>query len=94
MNDVFNEQLVARRPNQKDLLQKIGIGVAGAVLIFLGMNVPALMSFVVPIIAVVIVGVVFLFFCLDVITLSMSMCLLMAIWTLTRLSIKAKERMH
>ncbi len=61
MNDVFNEQLVARRPNQKDLLQKIGIGVAGAVLIFLGMNVPALMSFVVPIIAVVIVGVVFLF---------------------------------
>ncbi len=61
MNDVFNEQLVARRPNQKDLLQKIGIGAACAVLIFLATIVPALMSFVVPIIAVVIVGVVFLF---------------------------------
>ena len=61
MNDVFNEQLVARKPNQKDLIQKIGIGAAGAVLIFVALNVQALMGFILPIIAVIIVGVVFLF---------------------------------
>lgn len=61
MNDVFNEQLVARRPNQKDMLQKIGIGAGGAVLIFLALNIQALMAFIIPIVVVVIAGIVFLF---------------------------------
>ena len=61
MNDVFNEQLVSRKSNQKDLIQKIGIGAAGALIIFVAMSIPLLQSFLLPIVAVVAVGVVFLF---------------------------------
>lgn len=60
MNDVFNEQLVARQPNQKDLIQKIGIGAGGALLIFVALSVQVLMGFIIPIIAAIVVGVVFL----------------------------------
>lgn len=60
MNDVFNEQLVARKPNQKDMLKKVGIVGAGIVLIFAALTVEILMGFILPIIIVVIAGVVFM----------------------------------
>lgn len=60
MNDVFNEQLVARKPNQKDLLKKVGIIGVGIIVIFAALTIEFLMAFIVPVIIVIIVGVVFL----------------------------------
>jgi len=59
MNDVFNEQLVARKPNQKDLLKKVGIVGVGIILIFVALTIDFLMAFIVPVIVIVVVGVVF-----------------------------------
>ncbi len=60
MNDVFNEQLVVRQPNQKDLIKKIGIGIAGAALIFVSMMIPILANFFFVVVIAVGAGVVFL----------------------------------
>ena len=59
MNDVFNEQLVARKPNQKDLLKKVGIVGVGIFAIFAALTVELLMGFIIPIIIAVVIAVVF-----------------------------------
>lgn len=61
MNDVFNEQLVARGANQKDLLKKIGIGAVGALIVFVSMNIPQVATFIPMILIAVVAGIVFLF---------------------------------
>ena len=60
MNDIFNEQLVARKPNQKDLMKKVAIVAGGAAAFFAALTVEFLMGFILPIIVIVIVAVVFL----------------------------------
>lgn len=61
MNDVFNEQLVARKPNQKDTLKKAGIALAGVAIIFVTLMVQVLAQFFPIILLGVIAGSVFLF---------------------------------
>jgi len=61
MNDVFNEQLVARGGSQKDLLKKIGISVVGALIVCVSMNIPQVATFIPMILIAVVAGIVFLF---------------------------------
>lgn len=60
MNDIFNEQLVARKPNKKDTLQKIGIAAIGALLIVAALNIPVMGGFVFIVIGAIVAGAVFL----------------------------------
>ncbi len=53
MNDVFNEQLIARQPNKKDFLKKVGIIIAGVVLILVAMMIEAITAFILPIIIII-----------------------------------------
>lgn len=59
-NDIFNEQLVARKSNKTDTFKKVGLVALGVVLMFVALSVPVLQGFIVPILVVVVVGVVFL----------------------------------
>ncbi len=59
MNDIFNEQLVQRKPNKMDMIKKIGVIVLGLLLLIVVMGVPSLAGFQLPLIIVVIIGIVF-----------------------------------
>lgn len=59
-NDIFNEQLVGRKSNKMDTLKQAGIIIAGLILGFVAMSVPALQGFLVFVLAVIVVGIVFL----------------------------------
>lgn len=59
-NDIFNEQLVERKPNKSDTIKKVGIAAAGVVLVFLALSIQVLQAFLIPILAAVIFGVVFM----------------------------------
>lgn len=58
-NDMFNEQLVERKPNRSDVIKKIGIILLGIILLVLVLGIPALESFQLPVIVVVIFAIVF-----------------------------------
>lgn len=54
MNDVFNEQLVAKKSTPKDLMIRIGIALGGVALIAIALTVKVLLTFMVPIVIVII----------------------------------------
>ncbi len=53
-NDVFKEQLVEKQKNSKDTMKKVGIGVAGVILIFIVTMLPLVQNFLLPIGAAII----------------------------------------
>jgi hypothetical protein len=59
-SDIFNEQLITRQQNSKDLLKKIGFIVAGFVILGLTMVLPIISGFFPVILVVVVIGEVFL----------------------------------
>ena len=60
MNDVFKEQLVSRKSGKQDLLKKVGLIAAGVLLVLIGMFIPILASFFLPIVVIVVIGEIFL----------------------------------
>ena len=60
MNDIFNEQLVARKPNRRDMFMRAGIAVGGIALLAVAMSFNVLSGFLIPIAAVIIAGEVYL----------------------------------
>lgn len=59
INDIFNEQLVERKPNRADTVKKAGIVLAGLVLGVLIIGVPYLAGFQLPLLIVDVFAVVF-----------------------------------